>query len=519
MTQNSSQHTNLNLNKRSILKKTIQVGSLTLLSRAVAIARELLKIRFLGIGIISDAFIIAFRIPNLFRHIFAEGALSAAFVPVIVKTVKENKRETANGLMSLSFIVFQSVILLIYLFVFLKTDLVVKLLAPGFNYEQAQNTVLFLRILFPFLFLASSSALLAGALNAVNHFAVPAFGPALWNIVYVASLILCLTFKLSPLFLCWAILFAGVIQLLLHVLMFFMYHFKFGVITPDAIRAFKQVIKKFLPCLLGVSIVEINFFVSGIVASFLPKGSVSILYYGCRFMNIPLGVFAVAFSSILLPHFSRIVLYAPKRLNFYILEVAKFVSWVIIPISLFMIFVSHNVFALFLAHKATPAQITQAGFILIIYSLGLLFFALNKALLNIFYALKDTRTTMIISSISALVNLVGDVIGMLIWGIYGIAGAACLSGLVMTVLCIFFLHKKHNFVFYTGNYLMFLTRLVPHILITSMFFLACFYGIQVYTGPLSIIKYWLIILPIGLISFLFFFFTKKLFRINAYFLK
>ena len=206
----------LNLNKKTILKKTIQVGSLTFLSRLLGIVREILQVKFFGIGILSDAFIMAFRIPNLFRRVFAEGAMSASFVPVMVQAVKKGQRELANGLVTLTLLFFQSSILLLYLFVFFKTDLVVSVIAAGFSAERAAHTVSFLRILFPFLFLVSASALFAGALNAVNHFFVPAFGPALWNMTYVATLIICIRYKLSPEWVCWGVLIAGGIQLLLH---------------------------------------------------------------------------------------------------------------------------------------------------------------------------------------------------------------------------------------------------------------------------------------------------------------
>ena len=106
---------NLHLNKKSIIKKTMQVGGLTFLSRLLAVLREVLQINFFGVGSLSDAFIIAFRVPNFFRHVFAEGALSASFVPSMVKTVKEGRRDVTNGLMSLAFLVFQGIILIMYL--------------------------------------------------------------------------------------------------------------------------------------------------------------------------------------------------------------------------------------------------------------------------------------------------------------------------------------------------------------------------------------------------------------------
>lgn len=514
---------NLHLNKKSILRKTAQVGGLTFVSRILGIFREILQVSFLGVGALSDAFIIAFRIPNFFRHIFAEGALSASFVPSIVRVVKEGNKETANGLMTLSFAIFQSAIMCMYLFVFFKTSWVVTLIAPGFSAEQAYHTILFLKILFPFLFFVSGSALFAGSLNAVNHFFVPAFGPVLLNIFYIGALGLCMVLNFSPTVLCFGIVLGGAAHLVLHIWMFYRCGFSFGKITADAILVFREIIKKFLPCLFGVSIVEVNLFVSSIVASFLPKGSVTLLYYGSRFINIPLGVFAVAFASILLSHFSRIVLHAPKRLNFYMLESVKFVSWVIIPSMIFLMLTSHDIFkAMFMLKKSAAEYVTQAQWILIIYSVGLLFFCLNKILLNIFYSLKDTRSAMLIAGAGATVNLVGDIVGMFVCGAYGIAAAAVLSGITITVLCFYFLHKSHGYTFYAFRYFAFMQRYLVHMFLIA----ACLVGTwwAIITSPIAWILatqagYWFVAFSLAASGIGMLYTTRRLAGIRLYFLE
>ncbi|MFH1832276.1 MAG: murein biosynthesis integral membrane protein MurJ [bacterium] len=516
----------LHLSKKSIVKKTFQVGALTFLSRMLGILREALQIQFFGIGILSDAFIVAFRIPNLFRQVFAEGAMNGSFVPVMVQLVKKGKKEVASGLVSLGFIFFQSIILLLYLFVYFKTEWVVMLLAAGFSADRAAHTVEFLRILFPFLFLVSASALFAGALTSVNHFFIPALGPAIWNFVYVLIITLGIWFKLTPVFICWGVLVAGAVQLILHVITYFMCHFTFGRITEEVIESFKLVLRKFIPCFLGVSIIEINLLVSGIVASFLPEGSVSLLFYGARFLQLPIGIFAVAFSSILLPHFSRLVLYAPRRMSFYLLEVTKFVCWVIIPITLFFALVSKNLFVTLFSFKSGAlAHADQAAWILIVYITGLLFICLSRVLMNIFYSFKDTVSATIISVVGALVNLVGDIIGMQIWGAYGIAGAASLASLVMVILSYVFLRKKHNLRFYPGNFIKFLARYLAQI---SVFI---FIGFVLYSmlnflfaglmraALANLLGFWFITcLAFGLL-FLALLITKKRFGIRVYFIK
>lgn len=515
----------LHLNKRAILKNTAHVGGLTFLSRILGIIREGLCVRFFGIGALSDAFIMSFRIPNFFRHVFAEGALSASFVPAFVKTVKENNRAEANGLMTISFLFFEGIILLLYIFVFFKTEFVINMIAPGFSSEQVGYAIPFLRILFPFLLFVSSSALFAGALQSVNQFFVPAFGTPLWNMVYVGTLLLCLSYSLSPYVVCFGIILGAFVQLCLNLFFYLKHHFTFGKIDAMSIAAFKSVLSKFLPCLFGVSIVELNLFVSGIIASFLPKGSISLLYYGSRFMNIPLGMFAVALSSILLPHFSRVVLFAPKRLNFYLLEVTKLVTWVIIPATLFLMFVSENLFRTLLGSKADIIQIKQAKWILILYLLGLIFLCLNKILLSVFYALKDTWSTTIAAMICALVNLVGDIIGMHFWGAYGIAAANTIAGITMTGLCFFFLHTRHGFRFYAGNYFNFLGRYGIQLLLGCAMFTVTFLIIfnrlasgDWYNFFMFGIGYWVLVIALGLLLMGLMFLSKRFFSVELYFL-
>lgn len=516
----------LHLNKRDILKKTIQYGSFTFLSRVLAIFREVLTARFFGVGALSDAFIMSFRLPNFFRLVFAEGALSASFVPAFVKTVKEGNKEDANGLLTLSFFAFEGIVLLLYVFIFLETEWVIRFIAPGFSKEQLDFAIPFLRILFPFLFFVSSSTLFAGVLQSVNCFSVPSAGPVVWNVVFVTSLILAIKWHMSPIFVCFGIIVGGGVWLLMNTFFYFKYGFRFGKITSGAMTLFHDVLNRFFPCVFGVSIVELNLFVGTVVASFLPKGNLTLLYLASRFMNIPLGVFAVALSNILLSHFSRLVLYAPRRLNFYILEVTKLVTWVILPATLFLMFISQPIFAtILLAKSCDPQQASLGSGLLITYLVGLLFLSMNKILLSIFYSMKDTKSTTIASSISAIVNVSCDFGGMLLFGAYGIAGAASLSGLVMTVSCFYFLKKKHKFHFYIGSYLNFLWRYLLQLLIASGLFYLAFRWIMFVTQNTTYgyffrlgLGYWFVVSILGGVTVLGLFFTRKLLGLRLHFL-
>jgi len=375
------------LDKKSILKKTVQVASSTLLSRFFGIIRVFLLGRFLGSGALADTFFMAFTIPNSFRKIFAEGALSAAFTPKLVALIRKDK-DQAHSLLSLGFIVFEGLVLLLCIFVMLKAHFVLNLIAPGFSSGQIDRAVPLLRILMPFILFLSSSALLAGALQAVGHFFIPAFSPVLLNIVFITGLLTCITFGFSVEVLTFFILLGGLLQFIAHLIMFSRLHFVFGPIDETTWENLKSVFAKFIPCFIGMSFVELSLIIDKSFGSYLPVGSISSIQYAHRFMGIPLGVFAVAFSTILLPHFSRISIYAPSRLSFYLLESTKLVFWVTMPVMCVMSFFSFNIFeTLFLSKNFSLEHVIISQKVLSAFLIWLFSFSLNKIFFNIFYAL------------------------------------------------------------------------------------------------------------------------------------
>jgi putative peptidoglycan lipid II flippase len=491
------------------------------MSRILGFTREMLWMRYLGVGAISDAFLTAFRIPNMFRHIFAEGALNASFVPVIVKTVKEGNKEEANGLLTVSFLFFQAILLVIYAFIFFKTELIIKLIAPGFSAEQTNAAVPLLRILFPLIMFFSGSALIGGALNSVNHFFIPAFSMPLLNVIIIATIFLCMGYALAPNFLCWGILIAAGVQFLLHLVVYFKNHFRFGHISVASFAAFKTVLWRFLPALFGAGIFEFNVFISMMIASFLPQGSMTLLHLASRMMNIPLGIFAVALSSVLLPHFSRVVLYAPKRLPFYLLEVVKFICWIVIPATFFLAYISEPIFKILLGSKATPDILYQGKWVLVLYVIGLLPLSINKTLVSIFYAKRDTRRPAIASGISAGVNIIGDVIGMYFFGVYGIALANTVAAFVMMFVCFIFLHKYYEISLYVKRFWRFIWRYIVQMLcIVTVLFAALMVFERLIHGSLrAYIGVW----PVAITAVLLFmglvFVTRQRFGVRVYFLR
>ena len=519
------------LDKKSIIKKTIEVGGSTLLSRAFGLVREILKARYLGTNAMADAFFVAFMIPNSLRKIFAEGALTAAFVPTIVSIVKNDDRKEANALMTTAFIVFEGILAVMCILMFFNAETVIKLVAAGFAPEKIVFTAKLFKILCSFILFVSSSALLAGALQSVNHFLIPALGPVLLNIVFIGAVSACLWFDWPVAYLCYAILFGGVANFVLHIIAYFKYGFSFNEITPAARGQLRSLITKFLPVMFSMSIMEINLFIDTSFSSYLPDGSVSIINYANRFMGIPLGVFAVAFSTILLPHFARVKMQTPERLSFYLFEAAKLVMWVVVPVMIFMMFFAEQIFStLFLSSKFPMEKILEAKLVLIAFLAGLFFFSLNKILLNIYYVLHDTFTPMAISIVATLVNLFLNR-ALVFWlKAPGLAIATSISGVLQMVLFVYFLHTMYKFDFYfksVGAFTVrFMVQTVAMFLLFGLAYLSLKYLIlfglagseQLQHFLLYKFGLWLWVGPLFMALMLGFFKTRAQFGLKMYFL-
>ncbi len=520
------------LQKKSILKKTFQVGSNTLVSRFLGLAREILLMRFLGVGVVADAFTTAFLIPNSLRKIFAEGALTAAFVPTFVTMFHKGGKEKADELMGLAFLFFEGIVLALCVLVTWKAQATIGIIAPGFSPEQVAATIPCLRILMPFIFFISSSSLLAGALQSVNHFFIPAFCPVLLNLMFIGGILACLTYDLSVEYLCYAILLGGLIQLIAHVVSYFRLGFSFAWAQKDTISSFGNVLLKFLLCFLSMSVMELSLVIDQRFASYLAVGSVTLIKYASRFMGIPLGVFAVAFSTILLPHFTRVHITDPKRLHFYLLESMKFVFWVTIPATLILGYLSEDIFVTLFASSSSKfptALIPEAGMLLMTFLLGLFFFSVNKILFNLYYSFHDTFTPTAIAVVATVMNVITNwlLVGSL--GTIGLAVGTCVSGITQMILSLVFLKTRHGFTLYLPEFFAFAVRYLLQLAVIFTPFYAlykiAFAGmVKVCSAPtmafffLKSFGFWVWVAPLILLAFGVLYLTRREFGIQVYFL-
>ncbi|MGB8367088.1 MAG: murein biosynthesis integral membrane protein MurJ [Candidatus Babeliales bacterium] len=515
--------------RKTIVKKTMEVGGFTFLSRILGIMREILMVKYLGASALSDAFLTAYKVPNSLRKFFAEGALSAAFVPTLTNTMQLQGREQVKGLISLGFIIFEGIVLILCVIVMLKSNAVIRFIAPGFSIEQINNAAPILKIVMPVIFFLSSSALLAGALQAVGHFFVPAISPVLLNISFISGLTICLSLHLPITYLCWFILFGGLLQFVIHVIAYIKLQFGFGAITKENFKQLRSILIKFFLCLPSISIMELSLFIDTSFASYLPKGSISLVYYANRFVGIPLGVFAVAFSTILLPHFSRLRLYAPKRLNFYLFESAKFVLWVILPIIFLMTFFSEKIFyTIFLSPKFTLSQVQQAAHILRMFLIGLFFFSLNKILLNLYYAMHITWVPALIAAGATIVNVLLDSLFLNWLQASGLALATSISSMVQAFLFAYFLWSKYNIRLYIKPFILFTFRYSIQLVSLFVPFIAFYYIIEwfittYFSSSIAIfflykLGFWLWVGPLSLLLFILLWYLRSYFNVKLFFL-
>ena len=287
---------------------------------------------------------------------------------------------------------------------------------------------------------------------------------------------------------------------------------------------------KFLLCLPSISLMEIALFIDTSFASLLAPGSISLIFYANRFVGIPLGVFAVAFSTILLPHFSRVHISNPKRLHFYVLESTKFIFWVTVPIAFLMIFFSEEIFStIFLSKKFTLAQVQEAGAILRAFVAGLFFFSLNKILLNIFYAMHAAWITALVALCATIINIVLNMLFIHQFQAVGLATATTISSMVQTVLFLMVLHKKYKFRIYVVPFLHFALRYSAQLIIFCCAFSVCYYStikiIKSLLPPIlslffiTQIGLWLWVGPLSLLFLASLYISRPLCNIQLHFLK
>jgi putative peptidoglycan lipid II flippase len=436
--------------RKGILKAAGILGSATILSRIMGMVRDMVVARLFGAGMATDAFFAAYQIPNMLRRFFAEGALTAAFVPTFSETLVQEGEEKARELANLCFTLLTIVVALITLMGIIFSPAIVGLMFPGFSAVPGKYelTVLLNRVMFPYLFFISLVALCMGILNTVRHFFTPAISTVFLNIAMILAALFLRSFYQYPITsLAVGVLIGGLIQLLLQLPVLWSKGFpirpRFSFNDPKL----KKIALLMLPATLGVGVYYLNITVGNILASLLPQGSVSYLYYAQRLFEFPQGVFTVSVAQAVLPAMSRQAaegdLVAMKDSLNYGVRLTLFVT---IPALVGLIVCAEPLMALlFMGGQFDHNMALQSAKALVYYSFGLSCVALVRVLAPAFYALKDTRTPVMTAFISFLLNLGFSLwlMGPLLHG--GLALASSLSALGNMVLLFWLLRRKVGF--------------------------------------------------------------------------
>ncbi|NJM33636.1 MAG: murein biosynthesis integral membrane protein MurJ, partial [Rhodomicrobium sp.] len=287
------------------------VSGFTAISRLLGFVRDMLIAAVLGAGLVADAFFVAFRLPNLFRSLFAEGAFNSAFVPLFTKRLKEDGMETARRFAEEALAVLLFALLFVTIAAEIAMPWLVSFIAPGFadNPEKFDLAVLLTRITFPYLFCMSLTALSAGLLNAMGRFAAAAAAPILLNVITIGAMILAASFHLynqpeAAMILAWAVTVAGFTQLALLAIMARRQGMDLGFRIPRLTPGVRRLFTLAGPGVVTAGITQINLFIGTMIAS-LAEGAVSYLYYADRINQLPLGIVGIAIGVVLLPELSQ----------------------------------------------------------------------------------------------------------------------------------------------------------------------------------------------------------------------
>lgn len=448
----------------NLLKSLAAVSSMTMLSRVLGFVRDTIVARTFGAGMATDAFFVAFKLPNLLRRIFAEGAFSQAFVPILAEYKAQQGEEATRTFLAYVSGLLTLVLAVVTLLGMLAAPLVIWITAPGFadTPEKFALTSSLLRVTFPYILLISLASLAGAVLNTWNRFSVPAFVPTLLNVsMIVFALFLTPYFDPPIMAMAWATLVGGLAQFLYQ-----LPHLKrVGMLVLPRLNlrdsGVWRVMKQMGPAILGVSVSQISLIINTIFASFLAAGSVSWMYYADRLMELPSGVLGVALGTILLPALSRTYAKADRQ------EYSRLLDWglrlcflLVLPCSAALALLSEPLTVSLFQYgrfDAHDALMTQRA--LVAYAVGLLGIILVKVLAPGFYAQQNIKTPVKIALFTLAVT---QVLNLILIGPLQHVGLALAIGLAacLNAGLLFWQLRRHNLFIPQAGWTGFLLRLL-----------------------------------------------------------
>ncbi len=429
----------------SIVKAVLTVGGLTGISRVLGFIRDLLIAAVLGAGAAADAFFVSFKLANLLRRLFAEGAFNAAFVPLFARAHEAEGEVAARRFAEETLAVMTTVLLVVVLLAELAMPWLVRGLAPGFAGERYGLAVELSRITFPYLMFISLAALFSGVLNSIGRFAAAAIAPIILNLVLIATLLLASLHRESPAHsLAWGVFAAGILQLAWVALAARRHGLGLRWRRPRLTPRLKRLFRLMLPGAIGAGVYQINLVVDTLFASLLPVGAVSYLFYADRLNQLPLGIIGVAIGTVILPLLSRQLRAgqdaAASQTQNRAIEMGLLLT---LPAAAALIVLAAPIIEVLFERGAFgPEQTAATAAALMAFSLGLPAYVLIKVLVPAFFAREDTSTPVkvaaacLVANVALILVLIGPLAHV------GIALATALANWLNVALLAMILHRR-----------------------------------------------------------------------------
>jgi len=453
----------------SLLRSSGVVGVMTLLSRVLGLVRDVVIANLFGATGSADAFFVAFKIPNFLRRLFAEGAFSQAFVPVLSEYRTQRTLADVQLLVNRVAGTLGAILLLVTLIAVAASPIVTAVFAPGFYMHETVKFDLasdMLRITFPYLLLISLTAFAGAILNSYERFAVPAFTPVLLNVCLIGCALFLTPIMDEPVMaLAWGVLMAGAVQLCFQLP--FLWHLR---LLPKPRwgwqdEGVQRILMLMLPALFGVSVAQINLLLDTVLASFLQTGSVSWLYYSDRLSELPLGVFGIAISTVILPSLSR------KHASQSTDSFAHTLDWAVrmilligLPSAVALVMLAEPlIITLFKYGAMTERDVAMSAMSLRAYGVGLLAFMLIKVLAPGYFSRQDMKTPVKIAIQAMVANMVFNLLLIFPFQHVGLAAATSMSAFLNAGLLLRGLLKEGVFVWQPG-WGLYLVRLIVALL-------------------------------------------------------
>jgi len=438
-----------------LLRSSGVVGFFTMLSRFFGLARDVVFARIIGAEALADVFFVAFKIPNFFRRLFAEGAFAQAFVPILGEYRQQGSRAAVRELVSRVSGSLGITLILITAIVVIASPLFAALFAPKWYFDNPYKyaaTAEMLRITFPYLLFISMTGVAGAVLNSYDRFAVPAFTPLLLNVCLIAAALLGAPLFEQPAYaLAWGVLIAGLVQFVFQLPFLRSIHMLPTPVIDWKHSGVRKVLALMAPAIFGVSVSQINLMLDTVLATFLPTGSVSWLYYSDRLSELPLGVFGIAVATVILPNLSRHHAGQSKQAFSQTLDWAlKMILVIALPAAAALILLAEPILVtlFYYGEVMTARDMAMATLSLKAYAAGLVAFMLIKVLAPGFFARQDMRTPVRIGIIAMVANMILNLVLVIplhsFWqvGHLGLAAATSLSALINAILLFLHLRKQ-----------------------------------------------------------------------------